>query len=47
MQELVFLFFNSKNIDIDEVAFYDQIDDMAAVSSEEEDTNEDSDFEYY
>jgi hypothetical protein len=38
VQKLVFLFFDSKNIDID---------DMAAACSEKEDLNENSDFEYY
>ena len=43
MKKLVFLFFNSKNVDDDEVAFFEMVDDITAVSSDEEDSN----FEYY
>ncbi|ETI56822.1 hypothetical protein F443_00784 [Phytophthora nicotianae P1569] len=47
VEKLVFLFFNSKNFDGDDMAFYDMLEDMAANSSDEENSNKDSDYEYY
>ncbi|ETK96602.1 hypothetical protein L915_00728 [Phytophthora nicotianae] len=47
VENLVFLFFNAKNFDDDDMAFYDMLEDMAANSSDEENSNEDSDCEYY
>lgn len=49
VEKLVFLFFNLKNFDAEDVAcsFYDSMEDMAGASSDEKTTNRDEDFEYY
>ncbi|KAE9042098.1 hypothetical protein PR002_g4099 [Phytophthora rubi] len=47
VEKQVFLFFNAKNFDSDDLAFYDMTEDLEANISEEEDNNEDSDYEYY
>ncbi|KAE9039058.1 hypothetical protein PR001_g7679 [Phytophthora rubi] len=47
VEKLVFLLSNAKNFESDDLAFYDMIGDLEANSSEEEDNNEDSDYEYY
>ncbi|OWZ07597.1 Transposase [Phytophthora megakarya] len=43
VEKLVFMVFNSKNFDQEDMEFYDMIDDLADVSEEEGDNNEDSD----
>ncbi|KAE8984856.1 hypothetical protein PR003_g9189 [Phytophthora rubi] len=47
VEKLVFLFFNAKNFDAEDVAVYDFIEDMADASCDEETNNRDEDFEYY
>ncbi|KAE9128430.1 hypothetical protein PF010_g4510 [Phytophthora fragariae] len=42
-----FPLFNAKNFDSDDLAFYDMTEDLEANSSDEEDNNEDSEYEYY
>ncbi|RAW38305.1 hypothetical protein PC110_g5494 [Phytophthora cactorum] len=47
VEKLVFLFFNAKNFDNEDMAFYEMTDDLADASVDEDSSNEDSDFEYY
>ncbi|KAG2762133.1 hypothetical protein PC129_g936 [Phytophthora cactorum] len=46
VEKLVFLFFNAKNFDNEDMPFYEMIDDLADASDDEDSSNEDSDFEY-
>ncbi|KAG2838446.1 hypothetical protein PC129_g7381 [Phytophthora cactorum] len=47
VEKLVFLLFNAKNFDNEDMAFYEMIDVLADASEDEDSSNEDSDFEYY
>ncbi|KAG3074020.1 hypothetical protein PI124_g14089 [Phytophthora idaei] len=47
VEKLVFLFFNAKNFDNEDMAFYEMTDDLADASVDEDSSNEDSDFEYF
>ncbi|KAE8894871.1 hypothetical protein PF006_g670 [Phytophthora fragariae] len=47
VEKLVFIFFNAKNMDTDEITAFDDFEDLAELSSDDEDKNQDRAFEYY
>ncbi|KAE9360174.1 hypothetical protein PR003_g384 [Phytophthora rubi] len=47
VEKLVFIFFNAKNMDTDEITAFDDFEDLAELSSDDEDKNQDRVFEYY
>ncbi|RLN91956.1 hypothetical protein BBJ28_00018483 [Nothophytophthora sp. Chile5] len=47
VKKLVFLFFNLKNVDEEDLALYDMLEDLSNESDTDKNTNEDSDYEYY
>ncbi|EGZ12291.1 hypothetical protein PHYSODRAFT_336727 [Phytophthora sojae] len=47
VDKLVFLFFNAKNFDAEDVEFYGFMENMADASCDEEINNCDEEFEYY